>query len=131
MGVYIAGEIVKLMIKNDITVKAANVLVLGITFKENCPDVRNTRVVDITSELESYGINITVYDPWAKEADVMHEYGIGIINTLSDDKKYDSVVLAVAHKEFLDINWRKYVKPTGIIYDVKGCLALDMIDARL
>ncbi len=131
MGIYIAGEIVKLMIKNDIAVKSADVLLLGITFKENCPDVRNTRVVDIVNELVSYGIKLTIYDPWANPADVAHEYGIEVIKTLPEGKLYDSMVLAVAHKDFLDIDWRKKVKPKGIIYDVKGCLDKDMVDARL
>ncbi len=131
MGIYIAGEIVKLMIKNDIVVKGANVLVLGITFKENCPDVRNTRVVDITNELQSYQINLTIYDPWANVADVAHEYGINVITELPEEQLFDSVVLAVAHKDFLDTDWRQRVKKGGIIYDVKGCLAHDMVDARL
>lgn len=131
MGKYIAGEVVKLMIKNDITVKAANVLVLGITFKENCPDVRNTRVVDIIQELVSYGINVSIYDPWAKPEDVSHEYGINIMTELPADSMFDSMVLAVAHKSFLDANWRTYVKKGGIIYDVKGCLDKGMVDARL
>ncbi len=131
MGKYIAGEVVKLMIKSDITIKAANVLVLGITFKENCPDVRNTRVVDIIQELVSYGINVSIYDPWAKPEDVQHEYGINIMTELPADKVFDSMVLAVAHKSFLDANWRNHVKKGGIIYDVKGCLDKGMVDARL
>ena len=131
MGIYIAGEIVKLMIKNDITIKGADVLLLGITFKENCPDVRNTRVVDIVNELVSYGVKLTIYDPWANQADVAHEYGINVINALPQDKVYDSLVLAVAHKDFLDIDWRKKVKSNGIIYDVKGCLDKNIVDARL
>jgi UDP-N-acetyl-D-galactosamine dehydrogenase len=131
MGSYVATEIVKLMIKNDIPVKGANVLVLGITFKENCTDVRNTRVVDIISELESYEINLTIYDPWAKKEDVAHEYGIDIVTELPEGTLFDSMVLTVAHKEFLDIDWRSRVKPGGIIYDVKGCLDKKMVDARL
>ncbi|MBX2905218.1 MAG: nucleotide sugar dehydrogenase [Taibaiella sp.] len=131
MGKYIAAEVVKLMIRNDITIKGADVLVLGITFKENCPDVRNTRVVDIIEEFRSYNINLCIYDPWAKQADVMHEYGIEIINELPAGKKFDSVVLAVAHKGFAETNWRERVKPGGIIYDVKGCLDISMVDARL
>jgi UDP-N-acetyl-D-galactosamine dehydrogenase len=131
MGKYIASEVVKLMIKRDITIKAAKVLVLGITFKENCPDVRNTRVVDIISELASYNTDICIYDPWAKPADVMHEYGIGITDTLPEGVRYDAVILAVAHKEFVSVNWRDHVNPNGVIYDVKGCLATDMVDARL
>lgn len=131
MGQYIAGEVVKLMIKNDITVKGANILLLGITFKENCPDVRNTRVVDIIRELESYEITVTVYDPWASPKDVMHEYGIEIITSLPDKQIFDSLVLGVAHKDFLNIDWRQRVKKGGIIYDVKGCLDRNIIDARL
>lgn len=131
MGKYIASEVVKLMIRNDITIKGADVLVLGITFKENCPDVRNTRVVDIIEEFRSYNINLCIYDPWAKPADVMHEYGIEIVSDLPAEKKFDSVVLAVAHKGFSETNWRERVKAGGIIYDVKGCLDTAMVDARL
>ncbi len=131
MGQYIAGEVVKLMIKKDITVKGANVLLLGITFKENCPDVRNTRVVDIIRELESYEIKVIIYDPWADAKDVAHEYGIEIITSLPEDTQYDSLVLAVAHKDFLNVNWREKVKKGGIIYDVKGCLDKNIVDARL
>jgi len=131
MGQYIAGELVKLMIKKDITVKGANVLMLGITFKENCPDVRNTRVVDIISELQSYGIDLTIYDPWADAGNVAHEYGIEIITSLPEGKLYDSLILSVAHKDFLSVDWRKKLKKGGIIYDVKGCLDKNMVDARL
>lgn len=131
MGQYIAKEVVKLMIKNDVVVKGANVLLLGITFKENCTDVRNTRVVDIVREFKSYGINLTIFDPWAKVEDVMHEYGLEIIRELPEGEIYDSLVLAVAHNQFLDIDWRERVKPGGIIYDVKGCLPETMINSRL
>ena len=131
MGEYVAKEIVKLMIKSDVTVKGSNVLLLGITFKENCPDVRNTRVVDIVRELASYEINLTIYDPWASAKDVAEEYGIEIITELPEGKQYDSLVLAVAHKEFLDVNWKDHIKSSGIIYDVKGCLDKSMVDARL
>lgn len=131
MGKYIAGEVVKLMIKKDIPVKAANVLVLGITFKENCPDVRNTRVVDIVQELSSYDINVSIYDPWAKPEDVAHEYGINIMTELTEGKVFDSIVLAVAHSSFIATDWRSHVRKGGIIYDVKGCLEKSAIDARL
>jgi len=131
MGSYIAGEVVKLMIKKDIIVKGANVLLLGITFKENCTDVRNTRVIDIIRELESYEINLTIYDPWAKPGNVAGEYGIDIVSELPEGKLFDSLVLAVAHTLFLDTDWRKRVKEGGIIYDVKGCLDPKMISARL
>jgi UDP-N-acetyl-D-galactosamine dehydrogenase len=131
MGTYIAGEIVKLMIKNDITIKGANLLLLGITFKENCPDVRNTRVVDIIRELESYDIKLSIYDPWASPENVAHEYGITITTSLPDGHTFDSIVLAVAHKDFMNTDWRSRLKPGGIIYDVKGCLEKGMADARL
>lgn len=131
MGAYVANEVVKLMIKNDIVIKGAEVLLLGITFKENCPDVRNTKVIDIVRELLTYGIKLTIYDPWAKAEDVAHEYGIDIITTLPEDSLYDSLILAVAHKDFLRTDWKKKVKSGGIIYDVKGCLDKGMISARL
>ncbi len=131
MGSYVANEVVKLMIKNDVAVKGADVLLLGITFKENCPDVRNTRVVDIIRELRSYHVNLTIYDPWANPEDVAHEYEIDIINKLPEGKLFDSLVLAVAHKDFLETDWNKIVKKGGIIYDVKGCLEKSKVDARL
>jgi UDP-N-acetyl-D-glucosamine/UDP-N-acetyl-D-galactosamine dehydrogenase len=131
MGMYIANEVVKLMIRNDLNIKGANVLLLGITFKENCPDVRNTRVVDIVRELNSFEINLTIYDPWADPEDVAHEYKIDIITKLPVGKTYDSVVLAVAHKDFMETDWRTHVKPGGVIYDVKGCLDKSMVSARL
>ncbi len=131
MGSYVAGELVKLMIKKDIVVKGANVLLLGITFKENCPDVRNTRVIDIIRELESYEINLTIYDPWAKPENVAHEYGIEIISTLPEGKLFDSLILTVAHSTFLNTDWTTWVNPGGIIYDVKGCLDQKMVTARL
>lgn len=131
MGSYIANEFVKQMINRDITVKGANVLMLGITFKENCPDVRNTKVVDIVSELKSYNINVTIYDPWAKPADVAHEYGIDTIAELPEGITYDSLILAVAHQEFIGVDWKKYVKENSVIYDVKGCLDTKMATAWL
>ncbi|MCW3123620.1 MAG: UDP-N-acetyl-D-galactosamine dehydrogenase [Flavipsychrobacter sp.] len=131
MGLYIAHEIVKLMIKNDVPVKGANILLLGITFKENCPDVRNTRVVDIIKELVAYGVDLTIYDPWAKAEDVAHEYGIDIITTLPEEQIFDSIVLAVAHKDFTGTDWKKKVKTGGIIYDIKGCLDKEIVSGRL
>ncbi len=132
MGTYIASEVVKLMIRNDITIKGAKVLMLGITFKENCPDVRNTRVIDIVRDLLSYEINLTIFDPWAKKEDVAHEYGINIITEIpAVDTLFDSVVLTVAHKEFLNVDWKKRIVPKGIVYDVKGCLSEEMVNARL
>ena len=121
MGQYVASEIVKLMIQKDIKVKGANVLVLGITFKENCPDVRNTKVVDVISDLKSYGANITISDPWADPAEVLHEYNLTTSKEYPQEK-YDAVVLTVSHKEFLKYDLKSSLKPNGIIYDVKGIL---------
>ena len=131
MGAYIANEFVKLMIRNSMSIKDANILVLGITFKENCPDVRNTRVIDIIHELKSYGMNVTIYDPWVSVEEVMHEYKIDVVTSLPKNTKYDSIMLAVAHNKFLDTDWRSLVTDKGIVYDVKGCLAKEMVSARL
>lgn len=131
MGGYIANEVVKLMIRESIPVKNADVLVLGVTFKENCPDVRNTRVVDILSELNSYSMNLTVYDPWANPEEVKHEYGVDTLNKLDATKKYDAVILAVSHNEFIGEDWQSYLKENGIVYDVKGCLDKKSVAARL
>lgn len=131
MGGYIAGEVVKMMLKKNANVKNADILLLGITFKENCPDVRNTRVVDIYHELCSYDMNVTVCDPWAAPAEVKHEYGVPTQKEVPTDKKYDAVVVAVAHNEFVGVDWRAKVKDNGVVYDVKGCLDKNMVDARL
>ena len=131
MGGYIANEVVKEMIKRDMAVKGAEILVLGVTFKENCPDVRNTRVVDILAELQTYEANITVYDPWANPAEVQHEYGVTTTDKLPEKGKYQAVVLAVAHKEFLANDWNDWLAEGGIIYDVKSCLDKGAISARL
>jgi len=131
MGEYIANEVVKLMIKNDILVKNSQILILGITFKENCPDVRNTKVIDIISELKSYQTNITIYDPWADIQAVKQEYDVNIVNVCDESEKYDVAILAVAHKQFLGGDWRNVVKTKGLIYDVKGCLDRNIVDARL
>ena len=130
MGGYIANEVVKLMIKKNVPVKNSNVLLLGVTFKENCPDVRNTRVVDIIREFDSYEMDVTVYDPWANPAEVMHEYGIETVNELPGGQ-YDAIVLAVAHNEFIENNWNDMLKPEGVLYDVKGCLDKNAIHSRL
>ena len=130
MGEYVASQVVKCMIKKGQIVKGAEVLVLGITFKENCPDVRNTKVVDVVSALGSYDTVVSVFDPWANPEEVKHEYGLDIVTELPTGKKFDAVVLAVAHSEFksLDINSMKSDK--GIVYDVKNIIA-DKADAKL
>lgn len=130
MGEYVAHQVIKLMNKKGVLVKDANILFLGITFKENCPDIRNTKVVDIYHTLKEYTNNITIYDPWANKAEVKHEYNIDIDNTIADTK-YDAIILAVAHKEFADLNIRTYIKDNGVIYDVKGVLDRNIIDGRL
>lgn len=121
MGQYVASEIIKLMVQNDIRIKEANVLALGITFKENCPDVRNTKAVDVIYQLKSYGTNVSVYDPWASPEEVRHEFDISTEQKLPVGK-FDAIVLTVAHKEFLDLNLENLLNPNGIVYDVKGIL---------
>jgi len=133
MGAYVAKEVIKLMIKKDIPVKGANILVLGFTFKENCPDVRNTKVVDIIHELQTYDTNVTVYDPWAKPEDVMHEYQMETSNDFESIVKqsYDAIILTVAHDEFRNLNLSEIKCSRCVIYDVKGFLNKEEIDARL
>lgn len=121
MGKYVASEVVKLMVQNDIKVKGANILVLGITFKENCPDVRNTKAVDVISNLASFGTEIDIYDPWASPEEVMYEYKLETSKNVPT-KKYNAVVLTVAHKEFLDLDLKQFLKDDGVLYDVKGIL---------
>ncbi|MBO7630292.1 MAG: nucleotide sugar dehydrogenase [Bacteroidales bacterium] len=133
MGAYVANQTIKCMNKKGVMVKDAKILILGITFKENCPDIRNTKVVDIYHTLEEYTDNITIYDPWANAEHVKHEYDISINSQLStfDSQRYDAVILAVAHKEFFDMDVRSLVKDGGVVYDVKGVLPREMVDARL
>ena len=129
MGEYVASEVIKLMIKKDIRIKKASVLVLGITFKENCPDVRNTKVIDVVSSLKEYGLDITVYDPWANSDEVLHEYNLKSIKSLPK-QKFDAIVLTVAHNEFKDLDLSMFKKEKAIIYDVKGVLD-EKADAKL
>ena len=130
MGAYVANQTIKCMNKKGVMVKDAKMLILGITFKENCPDIRNTKIVDIYNTLKEYSSNITVYDPWANVGHVKHEYGIDIVNTLPQEQ-YDAVILAVAHNEFLSLDVKSLVKDNGVVYDVKGLLPRDIIDGRL
>jgi len=129
MGEYVASQIVKLMIKKGIIVNGAELLMLGITFKENCPDVRNTKIVDVIAALKDYGIDVTIYDPWASPAEVQHEYGLKTTDKLPDNK-YDAIVLGVAHKEFLSVEFDALKKETSLLYDVKGILG-NMVDGKL
>lgn len=130
MGDYVANQTIKLMNKKGIMVKDAKILILGITFKENCPDIRNTKVVDIYHTLHEYTHNITIYDPWANKDAVAHEYQLSIDNELSQDT-FDAIILAVAHKEFMELSIKKLLKSGGIVYDVKGVLQRDIVDGRL
>ena len=129
MGKYVAGEVVKLMMKRSFPVHGSNVLMLGITFKENCPDIRNTRAIDVYEELQSYNVNVDVYDPWADSKEVKAEFGFNLIE--NPKNKYHAVILTVAHKEFLNQDLRSQLIDGGILYDVKGILDTKFIDARL
>jgi len=121
MGDYVAAQVIKTMIKKRISVNGAAVLILGVTFKENCPDVRNTKIVDVIRALKEYGVNVTTFDPRANPAEVFHEYGIESTTALPADQ-FDAIVLGVAHKEFLDLDLKALKKNTAIVYDVKGIL---------
>ena len=131
MGEYVAHQVIKLMNKKGVLVKDAKILLLGITFKENCPDIRNTKIVDIHSTLAEYTNNIIIYDPWANPAEVKHEYSLDIVNTLEAAEKYDAVVLGVAHKEFLNLDIKSLLNEVGVVYDVKGILDRNIIEGRL
>ena len=120
MGEYVASEVVKLMIKKDVKIKDANALVLGITFKENCPDVRNTKVVDVVSAFKDFGVNVTIYDPWANESEVLEEYGLKSTH-ICQILMFDALVLAVAHQEFAATDFSTILHKNHVIYDVKEC----------
>lgn len=131
MGAYVADEVVKKMLKKGIQVVGGNVLILGFTFKENCPDVRNTRVIDIVNHLKSYHLNIDIHDPWANPTEVMHEYGVESNTTFPTGKHYDAVILAVAHKEFSFEAAKKICNDNCVLYDVKGLWDKTAVDGRL
>ena len=130
VGAYVADQTIKLMNKKGVLVKDARILLLGITFKENCPDIRNTKIVDVYHTLSEYTSHITVYDPWADASRVKHEYGIDVVNQLPAGP-YDAVILGVAHQEFLNLDVRSLTTPQGVVYDVKGVLDRSIIDGRL
>ena len=131
MGKYIASEVIKLLISRDYKVKGASILMLGITFKENCPDIRNTKAVDIARELHQYGAEVEIHDPWAHPDDVKHEYNLESLTALNGHK-YDAIILTVAHDHFKTLNIRQLLNsPNGILYDVKGMLPPDQVDGRL
>ncbi len=133
MALYVAGEILKLMVQRRIHMKGARILVLGLAFKENCPDLRNSKVIDIITELRSYGAVVDVYDPWIDAKEAQHEYGIKPVRTLGK-VKYDGAVLAVAHQQFKDLGIkavRKLLKPNSVVYDIKHVFRRDEVDGRL
>ena len=130
MGMYVANKVVKLMIEKGHLIKGSTALVLGITFKENCPDVRNTKVVDIYDELVQFGIDVDVYDPWADAAEVKQEYGIDILKHLGN-KKYNSIIIAVAHNEFLSIDYNSFRTNNAVIFDTKSFIDRKLVDSRL
>ena len=134
MGIHVAAEVVKLMVKRGISMPDARILIMGITFKENCPDVRNTRVIDLISELQTYRSQVEIYDPWADIEAVADEYGISITNEIPDGGQYDAIVVAVAHKEFREMSPAEIHalgKSVHVVYDIKYVLPLEEVDGRL
>ncbi|MUV03631.1 nucleotide sugar dehydrogenase [Flavobacterium rakeshii] len=129
MGEYVASQVVKLMIKKGIVVNGAKVLMLGVTFKENCPDVRNTKIVDVISALKEYSVEVDIYDPWASPKEVEHEYGLKVTNT-QPEEKYNAIILGVAHNEFKNLNYEVIKADNGVVYDVKGVLG-ELADSKL
>ena len=130
MGDYVASEIVKCMIKSDIGVNNSNILILGFTFKENCPDIRNTKIIDLINSLKSYGASIVIHDPWASEEEVMLEYGLKSTKSLTDEK-FDAIVLAVAHQEFRSLNLKQHRFDKSVVYDIKNFLSNEVRDSSL
>jgi UDP-N-acetyl-D-galactosamine dehydrogenase len=132
MGGYIAKEVLRLMISREITLKQSSILILGITFKENCPDIRNTKVIDIYNGLKEFGLQVDIYDPIANAHEVKHEYNIEMVNIeIVKLKKYDSIILAVAHYEFQAFDYKSQMKDAAVLYDVKGVLPKKEVDGRL
>lgn len=133
MGKFIASKVIKMLINKSVDIKNAKILILGFTFKENCPDIRNTKIIDIYDELIEFGSSVTVFDSWANKDEVQHEYKISIESQLDNIQKnhYDAIILAVSHKEFASLPIREYLKKEGIIYDCKGFLDKELVDARL
>jgi UDP-N-acetyl-D-galactosamine dehydrogenase len=129
MGAHVASKVAKLMIDKDLTIKGSKALMLGITFKENCPDIRNSKAIDVYNELTDFGLDVDVYDPWANTKEVKAEYGIDIIKDLGDS--YQAIILAVSHKEFLELDISKLKAKNAVIFDIKSVLEKSEIDARL
>ena len=131
MGAYVADQVIKQMLRKGIQVLGSKILVLGFTFKENCPDVRNTKVVDIVRALSEYDLHITIYDPWANPAIAKHEYGVDVTNELPAEGNFDTAILAVAHRDFTGIDLKPLLKDNHVVFDVKGFLPRADVDARL
>lgn len=131
MGSYIGDEVIKLMVRKRIQVYNSDILILGFTFKENCPDVRNTKVIDIVLKLREYGVNVAIHDPWADPIEVKNEYDIDCSKKAPSNLKFDAIIAAVAHKEFANLPIRSLIKETSVIYDVKGIFPNELIDSRL
>jgi UDP-N-acetyl-D-galactosamine dehydrogenase len=128
---FIANKVLKLMIEKGHKIKGSDALILGVTFKENCPDIRNTKVVDIYRELREFGIEVDIYDPWVDAEGLKHEYGVSVLKTLDTGKKYESVILAVAHNEFQTFDFAKYHSQNAVIFDVKAVVNRRWVDGRL
>jgi UDP-N-acetyl-D-galactosamine dehydrogenase len=134
MGIYVASRLVRLMVRRGISLPDARILVLGIAFKENCPDVRNTKVVDVIAELEAYGAQVDVYDPWVDPIEVREEYGVEVSTEFPPGTKYDGIVIAVAHREFAAMrpeDLRALGKAEHVLYDIKNVMPADVVDGRL
>ncbi|MDR1369797.1 MAG: nucleotide sugar dehydrogenase [Dysgonamonadaceae bacterium] len=131
MGAFIARKVIKLMIEKEVKIKGSKVLILGFAFKENCPDTRNTKIIDILEELSSFGSNVDVYDPWVSKTEVLHEYSVRLLENLNPEKHYDAVVLAVAHDTFGSIDFKAYKQKGSVIFDTKSFIDRSLVDARL
>lgn len=131
MGAYVADCVIKLMLKKGIQVLGSHIIIFGFTFKENCPDVRNTKVVDIVKALKEYNLDITIFDPWVNPAAVKHEYGLKVVNELPKDKKLDAAIATVAHLEFEGMDITSVLEPIHVIFDVKATRPYTEIDNRL
>ncbi len=128
---FIANKVIKLMIDKGKQIKGSNILLLGITFKENCPDIRNTKVIDIYKELVEFGTKVDIYDPWASKEEVFEEFAVNILTELNSDKKYDAVLLAVSHNEFVEFNFEQYYKSGAVVFDAKAVVDRRWVDSRL
>jgi len=128
---FIANKVLKLMVQKDHKIKGSSVLILGVTFKENCPDIRNTKVVDVYRELCEFGVQVDIYDPWVNADELKHEYGIKVINSVDTNKRYAAIILAVAHDEFMSFDFEKYYKQGSVMFDAKAVIDRRWVDGRL